>query len=418
MQNHLLILLHELELATGWGPATHWPSSYFEELAGRITDQTGFALSATTLKRLWGRVRYTSSPQVSTLDALAQYLDYENWLAFVQAHPTVESAAIVASPSVSAAPAPIATRPALPWWPLPAVLVAGLLIWLGVRPSPDPVDPADTALEVRQITNALPNTVVFSYRVPELPEANIQLQQDWDSTRRVPLDYRQNTVTSTYYYPGYYRAKLVINGQIVQETDVYLSGKDWTVAIEREPRPRYLLPEEISRAGSLRPDSALLKELDFNRPEWLQMAYVRDFGLPMNDFTLETAFRNTAASGGNACQDVRLAVLGTQGMMSFAFSAPGCTGDLRVFLGERRISGQTRDLSAFGAARGEWQRVRIAAKGNTIKVFKKDYLIFRDSLPGDMGRLAGVRFRFLGAGEVDYVRVGSRRQVVWQEEFE
>ena len=54
----------------------------FDFLAGQIFDKLHENVSSTTLKRIWGYLPETSAPRISTLDLLAQYVDYADWDAF------------------------------------------------------------------------------------------------------------------------------------------------------------------------------------------------------------------------------------------------------------------------------------------------------------------------------------------------
>jgi hypothetical protein len=54
----------------------------FETLSEQIREKTGIYLSVTTLKRLWGKVKYESKPTITTLNALAKFMDFESWRDF------------------------------------------------------------------------------------------------------------------------------------------------------------------------------------------------------------------------------------------------------------------------------------------------------------------------------------------------
>jgi len=54
----------------------------FEYLSTCIFDKLHASVSPSTLKRLWGYVPTSSMPRESTLDILAQFLDYDNWKAY------------------------------------------------------------------------------------------------------------------------------------------------------------------------------------------------------------------------------------------------------------------------------------------------------------------------------------------------
>ena len=70
------------ESNTGWGDSDEWTNQDFVILSGKIQERTGAALSHVTLKRIWGKVKYDSLPNIHTLDTLVQFLGYEHWRDF------------------------------------------------------------------------------------------------------------------------------------------------------------------------------------------------------------------------------------------------------------------------------------------------------------------------------------------------
>ena len=75
----LAICRKDIEASLGWGSGDAWNNQDFEDLSDKITDKTSVQLSVSTLKRIWGRVKYDSQPTPATLNALAVYLGFTNW---------------------------------------------------------------------------------------------------------------------------------------------------------------------------------------------------------------------------------------------------------------------------------------------------------------------------------------------------
>ncbi len=55
----------------------------FNELARVIQMTTGRSISLSSIKRIWGYVKYDSFPSVTTLNTLARYNDYKDWETFM-----------------------------------------------------------------------------------------------------------------------------------------------------------------------------------------------------------------------------------------------------------------------------------------------------------------------------------------------
>jgi hypothetical protein len=67
----------------------------YELLTFVIERETGEMISASTLKRLWGYVSYSSTPRIATMDTLCRYIGYKDFKAFCKA--LKESGAIVST---------------------------------------------------------------------------------------------------------------------------------------------------------------------------------------------------------------------------------------------------------------------------------------------------------------------------------
>ena len=89
-------LLGKIEQKLDWGKSASWQGRDFENLNELILEETGVSLSASTLRRIWGRVEYKHLPSSTTLDTLAKFAGFENWRQFQKAQ-TVQQPAGMAS---------------------------------------------------------------------------------------------------------------------------------------------------------------------------------------------------------------------------------------------------------------------------------------------------------------------------------
>ena len=79
-QDHHIAQLREA-MEKKAGRQMHTPKD-FDFLSESIFETLHQKVSATTLKRLWGYLQESSTPRVSTLDLLAQYVGYADWNSF------------------------------------------------------------------------------------------------------------------------------------------------------------------------------------------------------------------------------------------------------------------------------------------------------------------------------------------------
>src|SRR4051812_27488057 len=115
-----------IEQKLDWGPSESWTSVDFDNLQQRILEETGISLSASTLRRIWGRVDYQHLPSNTTLNTLAQFAGYSDWRLFIKSH---TSTALPPTPVERLPVKPI--KPAINWvklsWIVGLVIVVGLI---------------------------------------------------------------------------------------------------------------------------------------------------------------------------------------------------------------------------------------------------------------------------------------------------
>src|SRR5215218_1749241 len=116
--------LRQIESRLNRGVGLLWTNNEFEKLSTEIEDKTGVLLSVTTLKRIWGKVKYEHNPTLTTLNALAQFLNFEDWRSFsnsIRASTAeIKTASIIELPEkLPAKPSPL--RIAIPY------IIGGLL---------------------------------------------------------------------------------------------------------------------------------------------------------------------------------------------------------------------------------------------------------------------------------------------------
>src|ERR1051325_8731754 len=78
----ILLCRTKIEQLLNWGDSSLWTNSDFELLSDKIFEKTAVRLSISTLKRIWGKVKYDNSPTAATLNALANFLGYASWRDF------------------------------------------------------------------------------------------------------------------------------------------------------------------------------------------------------------------------------------------------------------------------------------------------------------------------------------------------
>ncbi|HFA52197.1 MAG TPA: hypothetical protein ENJ95_24530 [Bacteroidetes bacterium] len=406
-----------VEKKLNWGDSKDWRHHDFETLSEKIFAETGVMLSSTTLKRVWGRLKYDSIPNSNTLNALAAFVGHANWLEFKSAVDSKQANG--ARKNGNSQPVPLSRRPLFfkkKWvkWAAASLLfsaVAALALGFILKNEKGALPAAavaKTQFSSDPVALGIPNTVVFKYDVSHLSAQKVEIQQSWDERLRFEVGKDSHEATSTYYYPGYYRAKLLADGQVLKEHDLYLKSNGWLSTLNRQPQPRYFLKEEMKKGGRLAVEDAIIMAAQpaDEAPATLGFHYVDDFGdLHSDNFTLEASIKNTYSSGNGICQFMRVIVLCTEGVMIVPFSIPGCVGHLRLTFSEVKQEGRDYDLSALGCDFSEWQKIRFEVRDKKVDIFLNGSLVHSLAYQESAGKVAGMRFLFAGNGEVDDVRL-------------
>ena len=284
-------LIKRIETQLDWGSSAQWSNKDFQELGERIFVSTRKQISVTTLKRLWGRAESSTQPSVATLDILAEFAGYESWRHFQQSQ-------------VSTKPKATYTR-----WTARgkrnALGVIGLLllssaIWFVVNRSTPKINKVNAVapsgsveFTFQKVAAGYPNTVIFHYDVGDIPYDTLSIQQSWDESKRITLTEPEGLVTTTYYYPGYFLTKLLVNDQIIQEKELYIPTQDWQgIVLKSMDNFTYLKPHQLQHDSILTVAPEVLSQLNQQPKSILYLANLTDEPqINSTNFSLETEFR-------------------------------------------------------------------------------------------------------------------------------
>lgn len=441
-----------IEASLGWGDASSWSNEDFEELSEKIFTATSVRLSVSTLKRIWGKVRYDSSPTSATLNALARFAGYEGWRDFVvrtganevgmrteageaggngdgyEAGMGRDEAGEDAGPEGPVSGGEVGGLPRqVPRHRIRTGLlivlcaaVMGLLSLFGSRLKQHPADKAartgqgapGLSFDARKASDDLPNSVVFRYDASMLHPEKLMIQQSWDTTRREVVDPGSKEHTSLYYYPGFFTARLIADGQTMKMADVFIKTKGWKGIIEKDPLPIYLKDEEIrdrkdngiKNYNGLQVSAATLQQKTgsplFNGT-WVEFDNVRDFSdMPGDNFTFTATLRNTATVEQCLCRGVKIFLLGTYSAIIIPLADKGCIAGLNLLTGDGFIRGKDHDLSVFGCDFRQLQQLECLVKDHRLKIRLNKTQILDVAQSRSIGKIVGIRVAFEGPGEI------------------
>lgn len=367
-------------------------------------------LSVSTLKRLCGKVGYGSKPNTSTLDALAKYIGFEDWRTFVKNGNHSEV------PKEKEKKKNGFRRFMIPLLLLGLVMLSTVILFFNRGKTN--YKSGDFTFNGESVTTGLPNSVVFKYDASAAREkAIIEIQQDWDERKRVVVHKDDSVSTSIYYWPGYFKSKLVIDDSIVKEKDILIPSADWLGTIETDSLPIYLDKEDYINENGLSIKSEALKKYGVD-PRMARtgvgLYQVRDFGaLFTTDFEMTTFLRNDFKSGKSLCQLAQVIIMHEDGPIFIVLADKGCISDISLFAFDKQIDGKKTDLSGFGVDFTDFVQLKVASKNQKLDIMVNNKEVFSFTVPEIPKKIIGISIHFEGAGTVQSVNFKNKQGVVY-----
>ncbi|WP_298551348.1 hypothetical protein [uncultured Algibacter sp.] len=399
---HILVkkCLQLIEDELQWGDSNTWHNKTFIELSEKIREETSILLSVTTLKRVWGRVKYNSTPSISTLNTLALFAGFNTWRDFKTNHETTKNRV---------------------WFEKKMnansyiIIVLAIIFALGFISIYSMIDSSKTKpkhdfsnikFSSKPVTNSFPNSVIFDFNLDNIKSDSIYIQQYWDVTKTIKIKSDQKQATGIYYYPGYYNSKLRVDGKIIRRHDLFIKSEGWVGTIDYKPTPKYLSEKQIKN-DKMGFSEAILNEIKKSgKPLESTFHYIDDFGnISGDNIKISQSVKSVLNDKWAVCQNFKIVVLGTEGAIIMPFSKLGCVSNLDILLSNNVYSGKEHDLSAFGVDLNENKAIDISIKDKTVNVFVDNRKIYENTYHKSIGKFVGLRYRFLGAGQINTIKI-------------
>lgn len=400
-------LVTQIELQLDWGQGKSWSNKDFEELSNQIFDATKKRLSVTTLKRIWGRAELIANPSTGTLDILSEFAGYESWRAFLGSEEIVPGELVESGLKKQKLPLLIGV-----------LVVIGLIViasWSYNSKKKEVVSDLDSLefkFSSRVVSNEIPNSVVFDYDASATSvKSKIEIQQSWDDSKRILVHRDDSVATCIYYMPGFFKSKLVVDGTIVKEDDVFIKTEGWLGTIQIDSLPIYLSKDEIIKEEQLEIGQDVLNDykIDPRTTDALMgFSNVRDFdGLTIKDFELDIQLRNTFEKVLSGCQAAKVVVLYDGGAIMIPLAEKGCISNLYVMAFEEYFDGKKNDLSGFGVDFNDFVDLKCISIGGKLQIFVNGNLVYEFAVPDNALKIKGVNIYFEGGGSIRKVRLNN-----------
>ena len=394
--------------------------SDFIRLSEEIYKSSNILLGTSTLVRIF-RDNYSKIPHLTTLDALAKYLEYENWNDFKRKYVNVNIVngvklehyffyknRIIAGAVIFAI----------------ALIIGLFFIYKNYRNKKNIEN--SIFYFTYENNNELP-LIRFHFNLNNLDFENAQIWPFGKDADNINLS--KNDTTKLYGYTWYetFHPKLVVDGKVIKELTVDVKSSGWKAGVSKltndEFFQEYWEDKQIFTNGELGISDEIVKLHNFTYNDFDQSYYVnaRDFNTINGDTLIfETRIKNKQISK-NTKSGIHRIILDFEKAMILIPIAEEKRYNLDIPLGlfDIWLFPDKNDLSMLNINQLEWNKINITTNSKVVTIKINDKKVFFKAYKSDAGMLKRIDFLFNGMGLVDYVRFyNTNGKLIYHDEFE
>ena len=401
------ICLKEIEQKIKLEKTDPLSNSDCDYIAYLIEDKTKVQLGRSTIRRLWEN-KYKRFPQDSTLDALAQFLDYDNWQSFKKGTLDRNSRKRKRTFRFKFQRKYILVGVTL-------AIISFFIVVIGMREkqNPDIANNPNVIFECKQTGNqGLPKSVIFKYNIDSCVGDSFFIKQNWRKGTEEQVFKNHYYLTDIYYRPGVHWAKLISNSTVIKKIPVVINSDDWMGILEHGESQKDFTPltrDRIMKNGCMTTTNdtfsyPVLKE-SYLKP--LIFTNVKNFGeIDLNNCQIETSLK--AGPSKYLCNTVLFGYSSKDFKSGYIKIGPiGCISNLKCGFGDTHISGKKNDLSKLGCDVTNWVDILIKIENKKVAVYLNQEPVIDTSYTKSMDGLQQLYYVFSGAGSVDYITIKS-----------
>lgn len=416
-QEYIEICKTLIEKKFNQGSYSKWTNGDYEKLSELISEEIKEYISASSLKRIFGKVNYSSEPSISTLSILAKYAGYKDWYDLVNQSSSAGTQKNILPEKKKG----IRERKIL----LPVILAVILIaaFWLYGPKS------FKHTLSFHTSKSIAPSNVIFDYDISKMSSDSVFLDFNdhfaRDNRENVKLLSKKNkTITHTYMVSGVYHPMLIADKEPVDTLTVCVYSDGWEYLIARYlANSKEFYPVSSTsvqnKNGLLTiPPSEIYKYTkDTISNYWIKYRYIKDFNAKAEAMTFKLKGRSVSYFKNN-CNEFDVWILGSNNNIIFKIFDPGCGGEFsKVQLGTKILDGNFNDLSAFGHSLSVWREIELKVLDKKASILIDGQLIYEGKIEGEIGSLKGIVLHTKGSAEFDYVSLEADGKVLLKDDF-
>ena len=419
------IIIRRIEKKLNWKKVSLWTDNEYKKLSLLIYEDTAISISPQTLKRLFGKVKYKDvyTTQPATKDALARFLNYPDWDAFIhdQAHSIHKYTSFLKRRGV----ANFRNMTLVSVFLAIVLIISSIFIIAGIKSK-------TVTFYAENVTGITPHTVSFHYNISNFKNNEVYIDFDHneaeDRSIGELLDRHLTLINHCFESPGFFNVRISSHGKVLASTKIHVLSEGWTsycfnddnfslrkfvFGLEKRVRDiendgiLYISPKQLNNQG-----------FNGNTVYYLEYMLYKDFQVSADKCAFEVKYRNSSDMGGISCYDTEFRIVGENGIASVMLVQEGCYRWSEITVGEKYMNGKYNDLSSLSADLSSWNIMKITIKDFNATITNGADTIFTCPYTQLLGQIKGIRFVTKGSGVFDYVRLyNSMGQILYDDNF-
>lgn len=406
----------DIEIKLNWSQESTPKQRDFEFLLDLIEEKSKISISLSTIKRIWEK-ESNIMPQISTLNALAIFLDYSDWLHFKKEHLinlSVSNDVIVKRKSKK-------TLLFILFGVVLLIVISSFYIYKSKIISNNKFADNISIKVILPTDKQLPQHVILKYEIKDTSLTDYYIKPFYNPAYLFKLDKAKNQIEFPYAYPGCYTINVISESHIVRIFKVKIATSGWISAIFKSVKNIYFSENELIENGEL----VIKEEFFAKKKEHIDSLFHSGFyfvdklpNINGDNFVFEARIKclKTPIELPN---NINIGFRNENFNSSFPLIFKKTMYDAECKFGNTVFKNNNNVLNPLICNIYEWQKIRFEVRNGNFKIFVNDEMKYQNIYFEKAGKLEGFCFIFPGLGAVDYVRLYNlENKIIYKNEFE
>lgn len=271
----------------------------------------------------------------------------------------------------------------------------------------------------KNVSFQVPAEITFDLDLTKIDSENIYIRKSKDDLEGFKVNKWQKEWKTVYSYPGYYKAQLIVDNQLLRVHDVFVKSFGWVGTLSHGGEIEYLSKSDINCESMIGLSAHKLEQIhQKTSPPTLTFHYFDQIN-PVSglDFILETRLRSTFKSYAAPCRNIKIEVVGTNSSFVIPLSINACSSTEPAIIAGHEFYPSQHNLKSLQSDFSQWQKLKMEVNGGLARFYLNDEHKLTLPVRSSIGQIVGFRYHFEGAGEVDMVKLTDTRDIIYAAPF-